>query len=211
MITELSQIDLNKKYTYKDYLSWNLKERIELISGNIFRIPPAPSYDHQAISSQISGFFWSFLKDKKCKTLSAPLDVRFFSKNENGETIIEDTVQPDIVVICDLTKLDKKGCLGAPNLIVEILSPSTSDKDLTYKYDLYKRNGVSEYWVVHPEEKTLLVHTLTDGKYVPGKLLVRGEVVRSSVLEGFVLDLSEVFEPFDWDKLMEEEAKYNRS
>ena len=210
MITDLSQLDPKKKYTYQDYLTWDLKERVELIAGKIFRMTPAPSADHQSISSQLHGLLWSYLKDKPCKIFSAPLDVRFFTIDKEGNQIIEDTVQPDLVVICDMNKIDRRGCIGAPDLIVEILSPSTSEKDLTWKYELYQRNGVKEYWVVHPEEKTLLIHTLIDGQYVPGKLLVRSEQARSNVFPDLIIDLSEVFEPFDWDKVLEEEKKYNR-
>ena len=124
---------------------------------------------------------------------------------------ITNVVEPDVSVICDIDKLDDRGCLGAPDLIVEILSPSTSEKDLTDKYDLYESQGVGEYWVVSPTEKTLLIYTLdSSGHYQPSRLFVRGDVVKSSVLEGFSLDLSEVFDPFDWAAHDAEEKYYNR-
>lgn len=211
MITKLSQLDFNKKYTYADYLTWRLKERVELIKGYISRMSPAPTRIHQEISGIIFNSMYSFLKGKQCSVYSAPFDVRFFSETETGEIIQENVVQPDICVICDPDKLDDKGCLGAPDLIVEILSPSTSEKDLTYKYDLYRLNGVKEYWVVSPEDKHLAIYLLNDtGDYIPSRLYTRGNTVSSTVLTGFTLDLSEVFEPFDWKVLEEQEKYYNR-
>lgn len=101
--------------------------------------------------------------------------------------------------------------MGAPDLIVEILSPSTSEKDLTWKYDLYEESGVKEYWVVSPTEKNMMIYTLDhEGKYQPSRLFTRGDIIRSSVLEGFALDLSDVFEPFDWEAHDEAEKYYNR-
>lgn len=209
MITELSQLDFTKQYTYKDYLAWNLKERVELIKGYIFRMT-APIRDHQEISGKIFRGISNFLNEKNCKVYYAPFDVRFYDLADPGKAITN-VVEPDISVICDLKKLDERGCLGAPDLIVEILSPSTSEKDLTYKYDLYQSHGVHEYWVVGPTDKTLLIYTLdASGKYQPSRLYVRGNVVTSTVLEGFSLDLSDVFEPFDWAVHDELEKQYNR-
>lgn len=210
-ITELSQLDLSKTYSYTDYLKWGLKERIELIKGKIFKMSPAPSYDHQNVSSTIQGLLWSHLRKSPCKVFTAPFDVRFYSEDKEGKIEIIDTVQPDICVVCDTNKLDRRGCLGAPDLVVEILSPSTASKDLTFKYDLYEEQGVQEYWVIHPTEQTLVIHTLNDDqKYVPSRLFTRLHTVKSEVIKGFEIDLGEVFEPFDWSKVEEQEAKYNR-
>jgi len=210
MITKLSQLDFNKQYTYKDYLNWNLKERVELIKGYIYRMAASPASEHQEISGAIFSRLYNFLNNKKCKVYSAPYDVRFYDPVDPAK-VITNVVQPDICVICDLDKIDVRGCLGAPDLIVEILSPSTSEKDLTYKYDLYRDHGVREYWVVSPTEKTLMIYTLDEsGEYLPSRLYVRGDEVTSSVLEGFSLDLSEVFEPFNWEVHDELEKQYNR-
>ena len=168
---------------------------------------PAPSSDHQRVSSRILGSIFVYLKKKGCEVYAAPFDVRFV--DEDG--MIRDTVQPDISVICDLSKIDRRGCLGAPDLVVEILSPSSSKRDLTYKYELYQEHGVQDYWVAHPEEKTLLIYSLDDNqKYQPSRLYTRGDVVSSNILNGFELNLDDVFDPFDWTKVDEEEAKYNR-
>ena len=185
------------KYSYADYFSWKIKERIEIIKGKIFKMSPGPSMMHQSISMHLSNLFYNFLDNKKkCKVFSAPFDVRF-PDNSVEDKDIENVVQPDISVVCDLTKLDSRGCLGAPDLIVEILSPSSSKRDLKYKFELYQEHGVSEYWVVHPEEKTLLIYTLDrEGKYQPSHLKTRGDSVVSTVLTGFELDLDDVFEEY---------------
>lgn len=210
MITELSQLDFNKQYTYSDYLTWRLKDRVELIKGYLFRMSPAPTSEHQEISGTIFNSFRNFLDKKNCKVFHAPYDVRFYDLIDPAK-VITNVVQPDISVICDLEKIDVRGCLGAPDLIVEILSPSTSEKDLTFKYELYRDHNVGEYWVASPTEKTLLIYTLNaSGDYQPSRLYVRGDVVTSSILQGFSLDLSDVFETFDWEAHDELEKQYNR-
>ncbi|MFT6810145.1 MAG: Uma2 family endonuclease [Saprospiraceae bacterium] len=151
--------------------------------------------------------FFLLRKNSNYKVYSGPFDIRLVS--EDG--IIRDTVQPDISVICDPTKLDSRGCVGAPDLVVEILSASSSQRDLRLKYDLYRKHGVKEYWVVHPEEKTMLIYTLDDKQqYQASRLYTRGDIISSKVFKCFTLDLDEVFDPFDWDKVAEREATYNR-
>jgi len=209
-ITDISQLDFDKKYTYKDYLTWKFKERVELIKGYLFRMSPAPTSEHQMISNKISTPITIFLSDTKCKLFYAPFDVRFYDQNDPTKAITN-VVQPDISVICDPEKIDRRGCLGAPDLIVEILSPSTSEKDLTWKYDLYEESGVKEYWVVNPTEKNMMIYTLDhEGKYQPSRLFTRGDVISSLVLKGFSLNLSDVFEPFDWEAHEAIERTYNR-
>jgi len=197
-ITTVNELDaVYGRYSYADYLSWKIKERLELIKGKLFRMSPAPTLFHQEVSGNIFSSIWTFLKNKKCKVFPAPFDVRFPDDSKEDKDVIN-TVQPDITVVCDLSKLDRRGCLGAPDLIVEILSPSSSKHDLKYKYELYEQYGVKEYWVVHPEEQTLLIYTLDEqGKYQPGYLKTRGDIVKSSVLDGFELNLDDVFEEPD--------------
>jgi Uma2 family endonuclease len=123
----------------------------------------------------------------------APFDVRLPRQSNNDEDIIT-VLQPDLCVVCDKAKLaDIRGCLGAPEIVVEILSPSNSKKELKYKYDVYEEAGVKEYWVVYPQEKTMTVYTLIEGKFVASRPMVIGDMVASSVLPGFSLDLSEIF------------------
>ena len=180
------------RYSYADYLSWDIEEMVELIKGKVFRQIAAPRTNHQKVSFTIAGKLYDFLKGKKCQGFTAPFDVRLPSLSKKNEDIFT-VVQPDICVVCDPEKLDKAGCVGAPDLIMEILSPGNKKKELQDKYEVYEESVVKEYWVIHPEEQMLMKYTLTDGKYVASKLFASGEVVASACLEGFQLDLEEVF------------------
>mgnify|MGYP003644063003 CR=1 FL=1 len=179
-------------YTYADYLKWDYEEIIELIKGKIFAKAAAPNRRHQEVSTILTSKLWYFLKNHSCKVYSAPFDVRFSKDPEYSKT--DSVVQPDISVICDPTKLDDKGCWGAPDLIVEILSPGNSRVEVQNKYELYEEYGVREYWVVHPTDCTVLIYTLIDGKFQPSRLFTSGDHINSSVIPGFSLDLEEVFE-----------------
>jgi Uma2 family endonuclease len=192
---QFSDLNLNLSYTYADYLKWQIEERIELIKGKIFKMS-APSRVHQKLSGFIYVELYNFLKNKKCEVYSAPFDVRLPRKSK-ADTKIPNVVQPDICVICNKDILDAKGCLGAPDIVVEILSPGNSVLELKNKYELYEESGVIEYWIVSPEYRTFLVYTLVDSKYQPSRLMVAGDVFNSTVLEGFSLDLNEMFMRLD--------------
>ena len=179
-------------YSYADYLKWDFEEIVELIKGKVFKKAAAPNRKHQEVSMNLSRTLGSFLKGQKCKVYAAPFDVRFGRNPEDKN--VDSVVQPDISVICDSSKLDDKGCFGAPDLIVEILSPSNSRVQLHNKFDLYQEFGVREYWIVHPVECSLLIYTLVGGKYQSSKLFTSGDKIISTVLLGFELDLEEVFE-----------------
>lgn len=192
-ITDFNQLDLNKLYTYSDYLTWRFSERVELILGKIFKMSPAPTSKHQFISSMISAAMVTYLRGNDCRVFAAPFDVTLPIKNKKGES--NTVIQPDICVVCDLDKINEKGCNGSPDLIVEIVSKSSVTRDLHEKYNLYEKSGVQEYWIVHPNDKTLSVFLLDDnGKYIPTKPLTYGDVVGSSVLKGFELDLNDIFQ-----------------
>lgn len=190
---QFSDLDLTKTYTYADYLKWQFSERVELIKGKIFKMSPAPNYSHQRISSDLHGFLWSYLRGKPCKVFSAPFDVLLTVKSKDDKDITT-VLQPDICVMCDLSKKDNRGCVGAPDIVVEILSPGNNAKEIINKYELYEQAGVKEYWVIAPQYQTVVVNTLTDGKYHPSRQMASGDVLTSSVLSGFSLDLSELFE-----------------
>jgi Uma2 family endonuclease len=188
-----SLLNLAGNYSYADYLTWKFQERVELIKGRIFKMSPAPRVRHQAISMYISTQLYNFLNEKKCEVFAAPFDVRLTKKNTRNE-LVKTVVQPDICVICDPDKLDELGCVGAPDIIIEILSPGNNTKELKNKYEVYEENGVLEYWIIHPEEKTFLAYTLNnDGKYIPSALKTMGDKITTPVLPGFVLDLEKVF------------------
>ena len=181
-------------YTYADYLTWEIDHMVELIKGKVFRqAAAAPRRIHQELVLKIGSQLSGLLKGNKCKAYIAPFDVRLPVKSKKHKDI-RTVVQPDICVVCDPEKLDDLGCVGAPDLIMEILSPSNNKKELQNKYEVYEESGVLEYWIIHPYEKTLLVYTLTDKKYVPSRLFTLGDKVPSQCIEGFVLDLDELFE-----------------
>lgn len=192
-ILQLSDLDLTKTYTYADYLQWKFDERIELIKGRIFKMSPTPSSYHQDISGNIYFAIKLYLFNNNCKVYTAPFDVRLTRKLENNQELIT-VVQPDICVICDRSKIDEKGCLGAPDIVVEILSPGNNKKELQNKYEVYEENGVQEYWIVSPQDKTFLKYTLnSEGKYDSSRLLTYGNDVITPILPGFVLSLDQVF------------------
>ena len=180
-------------YSYADYLTWQMEEVVELIKGKVFKkAAAAPRRIHQKVSVELTLRLAGFLKGKKCEVYIAPFDVRFPTSSKEDKKIYN-VVQPDICVICDPEKLDDRGCIGAPDLIVEILSPGNSKMELKHKFDLYESNGVREYWIIHAETQDLLIYSLLDGKYVPSCLFTSGDVVESKVIVGFKLDLEEFF------------------
>lgn len=188
----LSDIDLTKEYTYADYAKWAIEERLELIKGKIFKMSPAPGSLHQRISHRITLKLGNYLVGKSCEVFSAPFDVRIPRLSGNDREIIT-VVQPDICVICNPAKVDEKGCLGAPDIVVEILSPGNNKKELQNKYEVYEDAGVLEYWIIHPQEKTFLKYTLTNGTFQPSKLLTIGDDVTTPILPDFILSLDELF------------------
>ncbi len=191
MSIPLSKLGVN--YTYGDYLKWPDEERWEIIAGVPYLMSPAPSVDHQRILMEISRQLATYLLDKNCKAFPAPFDVRL-PENDESDADIQTVVQPDIVVICDKTKLDQRGYRGAPALIVEILSPSTSKKDLSEKYNLYERSGVKEYWVVFPLDQVLDVYLLDEeGKYLKAGSYEKGDRFKPSIFDDLEIDLSLVF------------------
>ena len=186
-------------FTYADYLTWNFKERIELIRGKIFKMSPAPSVNHQRLSVNIEKKFTIFLDGKRCQMLHAPVDVRLkgkpFRNKKRRDDEITTVVQPDIIVVCDPEKLqDIRSIDGAPELVVEILSPGNTKTETKYKFDLYEENGVLEYWVVYPEYKQVHVYLLNENDCY-GKPLIyeTGDDITSTVLQGFTVPADEIF------------------
>jgi len=165
MITDITQLDPNGTYTYADYLKWQFDESVELIKGKLYRMSPAPKRKHQDASINLEFALLKYFEDKTCKVYDAPFDVRLPVQNRKNPNQIYTVVQPDICVICDLSKLDEDGCLGAPDWVIEITSPRTAKNDFNEKYNLYEEAGVREYWIVQPKEKAVNVYVLEDGHY----------------------------------------------
>ena len=182
-----------KRYTYGNYLGWPEGERWELIEGAPYDMTPAPSIEHQRISGEFFRQISNFLFDKDCEVFAAPFDVRLPESQEADDEIIT-VVQPDIAVICDPARLDTRGCRGAPDFVIEILSPATAAKDQIQKVALYEKHGVKEYWTGHPSDRLITVRLLeADGKYGIPKIYEAKGLLPVSTLPGLEIDLDSVF------------------
>ena len=181
------------KFTYGDYLSWTDEERWELIDGEAFNMTPAPSRTHQKILLALADIFYKYLEDKSCEVYVAPFDVRL-PEADQPEKDITTVVQPDLTVVCDPTKLDDKGCLGTPDLIVEIISPSTAARDYIEKLALYERWLVAEYWIVHPIDKTVMVFQLNaQREYGKPRIYAGADQIPVGLFPDLIVDLKKVF------------------
>ncbi|MCB9227218.1 MAG: Uma2 family endonuclease [Chitinophagales bacterium] len=185
-----------KVYTYADYLTWTIKERIELIKGRVFKMSPAPAVKHQKVSRELSLQLGTFFKHTNCQMFTAPFDVRLTDKRKKSkkDEDITTVFQPDLCVICDENKLDERGCIGAPDLIIEILSPSNSSKEMKNKYELYEENGVKEYWVVDYTHQTILIYILENNTYKSLKPYTSEDVIQSYLFSKLTFDVKEIFE-----------------
>ncbi|MFZ1790689.1 MAG: Uma2 family endonuclease [Saprospiraceae bacterium] len=180
-------------YTYADYLKFEFEEMVELIRGKIFRMSPAPKTIHQKVSGNLLGIFWQYLKQRECQVFHAPFDVILPVANKKREKATT-VVQPDIVVICKPEIIEEGGCFGIPDLIIEILSPHTSKKDLQLKYDVYEEAGVPEYWIVMAELQLVEVFVLEYGKYKRITTYVKEDQIMPRALPGLTIHLDEVFD-----------------
>ena len=180
------------RYTFADCLTWGENERIEIINGEAVMMAP-PTRIHQEILMELSRQLANFLEGKKCKVYPAPFAVRLFEKDGDTPEDVDTMVEPDISVVCDHDKLDKHGCKGAPDLVVEILSPSTQRHDRLVKLDLYQRAGVREYWIVDPDSSTVQVFMLKDGYLHPHEVYSEKDIAKVNVLDGCFIELSKMF------------------
>ena len=186
--------DPSLSYTYADFLQWRFKERIELFKGRIFKMSPSPNTKHQIVAGNLFAQVKNFLKKQKCKVFIAPFDVRLPVKNEKRDTEINTVVQPDICVVCDESKIDERGCCGAPDLVVEILSPGNSKKEVRLKFELYQEASVKEYWIINPVEENLVVYIMNaSGEYEGGKMYAGGDLIKSFAIKGFEIEVNEIF------------------
>lgn len=195
VITDINQLDPQKTYTYADYLQWKFDEYVELFRGKLMRMSPAPMRRHQRIVGRMFADIEGYLRGKSCDVYIAPFDVRLPKKTNTADKAIYTVVQPDICIICDRSKLDDRGCIGAPDTIIEILSPGNVDRDLKKKFDLYEEHGVPEYWIVAPGIKNVTVYTMNaNGKYeLKGEYDSDGSIPLQSLPE-FSLMWEDIFE-----------------
>lgn len=190
-ITNINQLDLNKTYSYADYLLWRFKERVELIKGKILKMSPAPSRKHQEISRNINRVLDQYFYGQKCKLYYAPFDVRI-PRQSIDDKEVSTVVQPDLCVVCDESKLDDKGCIGAPDLIVEILSPGNSKREMKDKFELYQESGVREYWIVDPNQESVLIYILKNGEYIGLKPVV-DDTAASYIFPDLTVHTNDIF------------------
>jgi Uma2 family endonuclease len=189
---QLSDLDINKTYTYADYLKWTFDERLELIKGKIFKMSPAPGSVHQRISFRLTLWIGNYLEGKSCELFTAPFDVRLPRLSKDDKEIIT-VVQPDVCVICDPKKVDDKGCIGAPDIVIEILSPGNNKKELRNKFEAYEEAGVLEYWIINSAEKNLLRYILIEGRFRAARPFTIDDELATSILPGFALNLDNLF------------------
>jgi len=196
-ITQLSDLDLEQTYSYADYLTWRFDEAVELLRGKISLMSPAPNLTHQSISMRLSGILYQYFRRHSCQLFAAPFDVRLYDRKKSLMTSqdIYTVVQPDLCVVCDTDKLDSKGCLGAPDWIIEILSKSTAQKDTQTKFQLYQEAGVKEYWLVYPYEATVSQFVLDSAveKYQLQGMYTKQDQAVPFLFPSLVIDLQEVF------------------
>jgi Uma2 family endonuclease len=190
---KVEEPDPSFSYTYADYLKWKFEERLELFRGKIYKLS-APNTKHQEVSGRISYEIFHFLKGKKCRVFTAPFDVRLPVKDRKKDDEVNTVVQPDICVICDEAKIDEKGCCGAPDLVVEILSPGNSRKEIRLKHELYEEAGVKEYWIVYPVEESISIFILNeDRKYIGFELFTTGDFLECTAVPGLIINVSDIF------------------
>ena len=192
MITRLSQLDPDGFYTYADYLRWQFQERVELIRGKIFQRSPAPNLTHQRVSGNLHGLLWPFFRESSCQLFIAPFDVRLpVGRKKDQDTTV---VQPDLCIVCDPEKLDEHGCGGAPDLIVEILSPGNTKREMREKFRVYEEAGVREYWLFHPADKTVSIFIRNNaGMFIGLAPAVEGDILQSTIFPDLKIDLDIVF------------------
>jgi Uma2 family endonuclease len=194
MVKDFNELDLTKRYTYADYLTWQFQERVELLRGWIHKMSPAPLDQHQRIASSLHGDIYHFFKGRGCQVRPAPYDVRLLdSKKSTEDAQIYTVVQPDICVICDISKIDRRGCIGAPDWIIEILSPGNTKTEMEDKYALYEENGVKEYWIVQPEFESILQFVLKGEKFQLEKMVSGDSEISPALFPELMMSLSEIF------------------
>ena len=189
-VLNFSDLDLTKQYSYADYMLWQFQERVELIKGFILKMSPAPNRFHQTVSQNVNFKILSFFEKHPCNVFVAPFDVRLPVKSKKKDSTV---VQPDLCVICDESKLDEQGCNGAPDLIVEIISPNNKKHDIETKYNLYQEAGVLEYWIIEPQERIVLVYTLKDGKYIGLQPKIEGNIIESVLFPDLKISVDDAF------------------
>ena len=180
--------DEQRSYTYADYQKWEGPERYQIINGEVFQMA-SPSVEHQALLMVLSSKFDNWLQGKPYRVFASPLDVRLFPKEDNSDKTV---VQPDLLVVCDKSKIGKNSINGAPDLVIEILSPSNTYSEQLYKFQYYLEAGILEYWVIDPERKVIQVHIYENGHYL-STVYKNSDRIPSVVLPGLEIALEDLW------------------
>jgi len=183
--------DRRVRYTYADYITWGDDVRCELIDGIVYDMSPAPGSIHQDISGGLLEQMYNFFADKSCKVFHAPFDVRL-----DPDGADDTVVQPDILIICDRSIITKAGCSGAPDMVIEILSPSNAVKDMMLKNAKYQLAGVREIWMIDPTDKVVNIHYSEDGVY-KSIHYINPDNVPVKIFEGCSVDMARIFNEAD--------------
>ncbi|MEC0228195.1 Uma2 family endonuclease [Paenibacillus alba] len=185
----VSNPDEKKIHTFQDWQTWD--GAWELINGKPYNMSPAPTSLHQFIVGELHFALRAYFQNQSCYVFVAPFDI-FFSESENYESP-DHVTQPDLSVVCSKDQITKNGCLGAPTLIIEVLSPSTALKDFNEKFNLYQKYGVQEYWIVDPGNQTVHVYSLQDGSYQIRQLYTEQETIQSNVFKELHVPMPHLF------------------
>lgn len=191
----MENVSDKRVYNYKDYLSLRFEKPIEIINGEIFFMAPAPSRIHQKIITELSRKIGNYIEDNKgeCEVYVAPFDVRLKTLEDTNEDNIKNIVQPDISIICDRSKLDDRGCLGSPDFIVEVVSPSNSSMDYVKKLYLYEKFQVREYWIINPNTETVMTYLLNENRgYDEPKVYKFKDQISMEIFPSFKIKMSEI-------------------
>lgn len=190
--SSVEEPDMAGTYTAADYLSWTFEGFVELIRGKIFKMSPAPTSNHQRVSARLLRVLLNFFQHRTCEVFHAPFDVYLVKPGQDFKKTAN-VLQPDICIVCDPKKIRKEGCVGAPDVVIEILSPSNTRKDVDYKFSLYEEYGVPEYWMIHPGEGTVIVNVLENGSYRTMRPVAAGQSLDAQTIPGLSVDLEEIF------------------
>jgi Uma2 family endonuclease len=192
MLSMSATSPLPRLHTYGDLQRWSDDVRYELIDGDALAMT-GPSWQHQIVCANLLVQLVTHFRARGCRVLPAPFDIRLPEGDEHDDAI-RTVVQPDISVVCDASKLDSRGCRGAPDLVVEIISPSTAARDHVIKRALYDRHGVREYWLVHPIDRIVTIYgRVGEGGFGPAELLAAAGKLTSVGFPGLEVDWDEVF------------------
>lgn len=183
---------VERPHTYGEIQTWSDDTRWEIIDGQAYAMA-APTRQHQNVVTRLLLQLVPYFDQRGCQVVPAPFDVRL-ARSEEPDDDIQTVVQPDIVVVCDLGKLDDRGCRGAPDLVIEVVSPSTAGRDQVTKRALYESHGVRQYWLVHPTDRVVTIYRLQgEGNFAIPEIFEAYGIVAMQGHEGLQINWDQVF------------------